>query len=61
MRRGGAVVTRPSSSPRGEHPGRPGTNWETELRTTGEQYVPDGAPEPQPNRASRRAARRRKR
>ncbi|WP_406123037.1 hypothetical protein OHQ89_12620 [Streptomyces canus] len=54
-------MTRPSSSPRGERYGRPGTNWETELRTSGEQYIPDGAPEPRPNRAARRAAPRRKR
>ena len=55
-------MTRPSSSPRGERAGRPGVTWETELASTGEQYVPDGAPEPRPNRAARRAAvRRRKR
>lgn len=53
-------MTAPSSSPRGERPGRPGVTWETELRTSGEQYLPDGAPEPKPNRAARRAATRRR-
>ena len=54
-------MTGPSSSPRGEHAGKPGARWETELRTAGEQLIPDDAPDPQPNRATRRAARRRKR
>jgi len=54
-------MTGPSSSPRGEHAGKPGARWETELRTTGEQLIPDDAPDPRPNRATRRAARRRKR
>jgi len=53
-------MTAPSSSPRGERAGRPGITWQTELQSTGEQYLPDGAPEPRPNRATRRAARRRK-
>ena len=52
-------MTAPSSSPRGERAGRPGARWETELRSTGEQVIPDDAPTPRPNRASRRAARRR--
>ncbi|MER7806137.1 hypothetical protein [Streptomyces sp900116325] len=54
-------MTAPSSSPRGEHTPRTGARWETELRWTGERLVDDQAPEPQPNRATRRAARRRKR
>jgi hypothetical protein len=53
-------MTGPSSAPRGERPGRPGANWEIELRSSGERYVPDGAPEPRPNRAARRAAARRR-
>ena len=44
------------SAPRGERPGRPGATWETELVPGGEQYVPDGAEPPRPNRAARRAA-----
>lgn len=43
-----------SSSPRGEQPGRPGIRWQTELRTT-EVAVDDDAPDPHPNRATRRA------
>lgn len=54
-------MTGPSNSPRGEHAPKPGARWETELRTTGEQLIPDDAPDPRPNRATRRAARRRKR
>jgi hypothetical protein len=54
-------VTAPSSSPRGEHAGRPSTHWETILGTTGEHVIADDAPNPQPNRATRRAARRKKR
>ncbi|MEV6696269.1 hypothetical protein AB0M68_03775 [Streptomyces sp. NPDC051453] len=50
----------PSSSPRGERAGRPGARWETELRSSGEQLIPDDAPDPRPNRQTRRAARRRK-
>jgi hypothetical protein len=50
-------VTGPSN-PRGEHAGTPGADWETELRSTGEQWVPYGQPEPTANRAARRAARR---
>jgi hypothetical protein len=51
-----------SSSPRGEHPGRPGAAWETELHRY-EVVVPDGddssfawTDTPRPNRATRRAA-----
>jgi hypothetical protein len=53
-------VTGPSSSPRGERAGTPGANWETELRWSGEQIIPDDDPGPRPNRKTRRAARRRK-
>jgi hypothetical protein len=53
-------MSTPSSSPRGERAGRPGTQWGTVLRTTGEHLVPDDAPTPQANRADRRAAARRK-
>lgn len=48
----------PASAPRGERAGTPGVGWGTELRSTGEQYVPDGQPEPSANRAARRAVRR---
>lgn len=47
-------MTKPSSSPRGERAGRPGVTWQTELVRT-EQVVDDGAPDPRPNRATRRA------
>lgn len=47
-------MTRPSATPRGEHAGRPGTRWETQLGAV-ERVVEDGQPEPQPNRAARRA------
>ncbi|MGW0550528.1 hypothetical protein [Streptomyces altiplanensis] len=48
-------MSAPSSSPRGEKAGRPGTRWETELRTI-EQLVDDDAPDPpRPNRKTRRA------
>lgn len=52
-------MTSPSSSPRGERAGRPGTQWGTVLRTTGERLIPDNAPTPQANRRARRAAARR--
>jgi hypothetical protein len=51
-------MTGPTSAPHGERAGTPGAAWGTELRPTGEQYVPDGEPEPTANRATRRAARR---
>jgi len=62
-------VTGPSSTPRGEHAGRPGTGWEQQLVRGLEIVVEedDGNPfawdEPQPgeyrpNRATRRATRR---
>ncbi|WP_030917404.1 hypothetical protein [Streptomyces sp. NRRL B-24720] len=51
-------MTAPKSAPRGEHTPRAGSRWETELRWTGEQLIDDQAPEPTPNRAARRAAKR---
>ena len=51
-----------SSTPRGEHAGRPGTTWSTRLEWYGEELVddspwdPDPAPAPRANRATRRAA-----
>jgi hypothetical protein len=53
-------VTGPSSSPHGEKASRPGTTWETELRWTGEQLIDDDTPTPRPNRATRRAQKRKK-
>jgi hypothetical protein len=47
-------VTGPSSNPRGERAGTPGSTWETELRTS-ERVIDDDAPDPKPNRATRRA------
>jgi len=48
-------MTAPSSSPRGEHPGRPGAHWDTQLVRV-EQHVDDNEPDPTPpNRATRRA------
>lgn len=54
-------MTSPSTTPRGEHAGRPGARWETVLQPTGERFVPDSQPQPRANRATRRAARRRNR
>lgn len=48
-------MTGPSSAPRGEHAPRPGITWSTVLGTSGEQLVDDDAPDPRPNRATRRA------
>jgi hypothetical protein len=53
-------MTGPSSSPRGEHAPRPGVTWTTTVGTTGEQLVDDTAPDPRPNRATRRALARKK-
>jgi hypothetical protein len=47
-------VTGPSSAPRGEHAPRPGVTWQTALVRV-EQVVDDTAPDPRPNRATRRA------
>ncbi|MBA4865950.1 hypothetical protein H1V43_32320 [Streptomyces sp. PSKA54] len=59
-------MTGPSSAPRGERAGTPGSNWETELVSLGEVVVdtddgesPFGWREPEPprsNRETRRAA-----
>lgn len=38
-----------------EHSPRPGGTWAAELVRV-ERVIPDGAPEPRPNRAARRAA-----
>ena len=47
-------MTGPSSTPRGERAGTPGVTWQTRLVRT-EQVVDDDAPDPTPNRATRRA------
>lgn len=48
-------MTGPSSAPRGEKPGTPGTRWNTALVRT-EHIVDDDAPDPTPpDRATRRA------
>jgi hypothetical protein len=47
-------VTGPSSTPRGEHASTPDVTWETRLIRT-EQYIDDDAPDPRPNRETRRA------
>ncbi|MEU0317229.1 hypothetical protein [Nocardioides sp. NPDC006273] len=54
-------MTGPSSNPHGEKAGRPGTAWETTFGSTGERLLDDDEPEPRPNRATRRAARRKRR
>ena len=43
-----------SSAPRGEHQPAPGITWDTALTRT-ELVVDDDAPDPRPNRATRRA------
>ena len=53
-------MTGPSSNPNGERAPRPGVTWQTTLGSTGERVVADDEPEPRANRATRRAARRRK-
>lgn len=50
-------MTGPSSSPRGEHTPKPGVTWDTVLART-ETVVDDDAPDPRPNRATRRALKR---
>lgn len=47
------------TGPRSEHTPRPGVTWETRL-TRVETVIPDDAPTPRPNRATRRAAARQK-
>lgn len=53
-------MTGPSSTPRGERTPRPGVTWQTELTRT-EHVVDDDAPDPKPNRETRRALARRAR
>lgn len=48
----------PSSTPRGEHTPRPGATWNTAVVRV-EQLVNDETPDPRPNRATRRAMKRR--
>jgi hypothetical protein len=52
-------MTGPTSAPRGEHTPRPGANWQTTLVRT-ETVIADDAPDPRPNRATRRAMARKK-
>lgn len=47
-------MTGPSSTPRGEHTPKPGAHWQTVVART-EQHIADDAPDPTPNRATRRA------
>lgn len=44
----------PSSAPRGEHTPAPGVTWQTRPVCV-EQLVDDDAPDPRPNRQTRRA------
>ncbi|MGW6557943.1 hypothetical protein [Streptomyces hydrogenans] len=53
-------MTGPSSNPCGERAARPGVTWQTVLGTTGERLLADDEPEPRSNRATRRAAARRR-
>jgi hypothetical protein len=46
-------VTGPSNNPRGERGGTVPVTWQQLART--EQHVDDDAPDPKPNRATRRA------
>lgn len=54
-------MTRPSSSPRGEHAPRPGITWEARLVSVEEVVDDTAVPDmdqplpPRPNRATRRA------
>lgn len=47
-------MTGPSSTPRGEYTPRPGAHWQTVIARA-ETVIPDDAPDPTPNRATRRA------
>lgn len=47
----------PSTTPRGEHTPAPGVTWQTEVVRV-EQLVDDDAPDPRPNRKTRRAMQR---
>jgi hypothetical protein len=57
LRRGHSRMTGPSSTPRGEHTPAPGTTWEQHLVRT-ETVIDDDAPDPVPNRKTRRAMQR---
>lgn len=50
-------MTGPSSRPRGERAPIPGVTWQTTLART-EQLIANDAPDPTPNRATRRALKR---
>lgn len=50
-------MTGPSSTPRAEHTPKPGVTWQTTLVRT-ETVIADDAPDPKPNRATRRAMQR---
>lgn len=50
-------MTGPLSAPRSEHTPHAGVTWDTRLVRT-EQVVDDDAPDPQPNRKTRRAMQR---
>jgi hypothetical protein len=50
-------MTGPTTAPRGEHTPRPGITWQTTLVRT-EHVIDDDAPDPRPNRATRRAMKR---
>lgn len=54
-------MTGPSSNPHGERAPRPGVAWQTTIATTGERVIADDEPAPRANRATRRAARRKRR
>ncbi|MFJ1865505.1 hypothetical protein ACIOD1_12820 [Streptomyces sp. NPDC088097] len=45
----------PSKVPAGVRPGRPGVTWEATTARV-EQHIDDDAPDPTPNRVTRRAA-----
>ncbi|MET7437006.1 hypothetical protein ACFYQQ_01075 [Streptomyces sp. NPDC005496] len=47
-------MTRPTSTPRGEHTPRPGALWEQHLVRV-ETAIDDDSTPPRPNRATRRA------
>lgn len=51
-------MTGPSSTPRAEHTPRPGVTWQTTEIIRIETVIDDDAPDPRPNRATRRALKR---
>ncbi|MGA4941753.1 hypothetical protein [Streptomyces cinereoruber] len=54
-------MTGPSSNPRGERAPRPGVTWTTTtIGWNGEHVIDEQAPDPRPNRATRRALARRR-